>query len=123
MTEKKMTQREFFTKIAEICKDTHADLAEFANERIMALDKRNESRSGKKSKVQLENDGIKVQILELYKSGNEVFVASEIGSKLEISTNKASALCRQLVLDNKLVSSDIKVKGKGKVKGYSIITD
>ena len=123
MTEKKMTQREFFTKIAEICKDTHADLAEFAQERIVALDKRNENRSNKQTKTQIENDVIKSKILELYESGNEVFVASEVGGKLGISTNKASALLRQMALAETLVTSDVKVKGKGKVKGYSLATD
>lgn len=124
MTEKKMTQREFFTKAIKVFENTdNAELVEFAKSRISALDKRNENRSGKKTKTQIENDGIKEKILELYESGNEVFVASEVGRKLEISTNKASALLRQLALANTLVVTDVKVKGKGTVKGYSLATD
>ena len=124
MTEKKMTQREFFTKAIEIFESLeNAEMVEFARERISALDKRNENRSNKQTKVQIENDVIKSKILELYETGNEVFVAADVGRKLEISTNKASALLRQLALANALVTSDVKVKGKGKVKGYSLDTD
>lgn len=124
MTEKKMTQREFFTKAIEIFESLeNAEMVEFAKERISALDKRNENRSNKQTKSQIENDVIKSKMLELYKTGNEVFVASEVGEKLGISTNKASSLLRQLALANALVTSDVKVKGKGKVKGYSLATD
>lgn len=124
MTEKKMTQREFFTKAIEIFESLeNAEMVEFAKERISALDKRNENRSNKQTKTQIENDAIKADILKLYESGNEVFVASQVGEKLNISTNKASALLRQLALANTLVVSDVKVKGKGKVKGYSLATD
>ncbi len=124
MTEKKMTQREFFTKAIEIFESLeNAEMVEFARERISALDKRNENRSNKQTKVQIENDVIKSKILELYETGNEVFVAADVGRKLEISTNKASALLRQLALAETLVTSDVKVKGKGKVKGYSLATD
>lgn len=119
-----MTQRDFFKKAIEVFNATdNKELAQFAEERIAALDKRNENRSNKKSATQIENEKIKEKILELYESGNEVYVASDIGRKLDISTNKASALLRQLVLDEKLISSEVKVKGKGKVKGYSISTD
>lgn len=124
MTEKKMTQREFFTKAIEIFESTeNAEMVEFAKERISALDKRNENRSNKQTKTQIENDVIKSKILELYESGNEVFVASQVGEKLEISTNKASALLRQLALADKLSVCEVKVKGKGKVKGYLMPTD
>ena len=119
-----MTQREFFTKAIEIFESSgNAEMAAFGKERISALDKRNENRSNKQTKTQIENDVIKSKILELYKSGNEVFVASEVGEKLGISTNKASALLRQLALADTLVASEVKVKGKGKVKGYSLATD
>lgn len=119
-----MTQREFFTKAIEIFNEIDAfEMAQFATERIAALDKRNEHRSTKKSATQIENEKTKEKILGLFESGNEVYVASDIGRKLEISTNKASALARQLVLENKLASSEVKIKGKGKVKGYSLITD
>ena len=43
--------------------------------------------------------------------------ASEIAGKVEISTQKASALLRQI---DGLTVSELKVKGKGKVKGYAL---
>ena len=47
-------------------------------------------------------------------------IASEIAVALEISTQKTSALCRQLVENGTLNAEDVKVKGKGKVKGYTL---
>jgi hypothetical protein len=52
-------------------------------------------------------------------------VASAIGTALtteevKVSTSKASALCGQLVKAEVLAVEDIKVKGKGTVKQYSI---
>ena len=48
-------------------------------------------------------------------------VASAVAGELEISTQKASALCRQLVADGELNVTEVKVKGKGKQKGYSVV--
>ena len=47
-------------------------------------------------------------------------VASVIATKLNISTQKASALCKQLVEEKELVVTDIKVKNKGTLKQYAI---
>ena len=46
--------------------------------------------------------------------------ASEVGARFEISTNKASALLRQLEVEGKVISSEVK-SGKSKVKGYEIV--
>jgi DNA-binding transcriptional regulator GbsR (MarR family) len=43
--------------------------------------------------------------------------ASDVAEKVEISVQKASALLRQI---DGLNVSEIKVKGKGKVKGYAL---
>ena len=50
-------------------------------------------------------------------------VASAIAEKVEISTQKASALCRQLVESNKLKVEEVKIPRKGKQKAYSILED
>ena len=40
-----------------------------------------------------------------------------------ISTSKASSMCRQMVEENRLVASDVSVKGKGKQKAYTVIVE
>ena len=111
-----MTSREFFNAVANA--NVSAELKEFAEQAIAKLDTRNEKRSSKPSKTAIENAPIKTAILELLASGAKV--ASEIGVALDISTNKASALARQLTLEGKLKVADIKIKGKGAVKSYSL---
>lgn len=113
-----MTNREFFEKIAK--NETLAEeIRKHATEAIAKLDKRNADRKEKPSKTALANEPIKASILE-YLVGKSEVVASVIGEALGISTSKASALCGQLVADNKVVASEVKIKGKGKVKGYTL---
>ena len=111
-----MTTREFFTAI--LSADVADDVKEFASQGIAKLDSRNQKRAEKPSKTALANEPIKASIVDLLAGGGRV--ASEIGVALDISTNKASALCRQLVEGGKLTVTDIKVKGKGSVKYYSL---
>jgi predicted HTH transcriptional regulator len=60
------------------------------------------------------------QVLETIEA-NGSMVASEVASVLEISTQKASALCVLLVKEGKLKAFDKKVKNKGAVKCYSLV--
>ena len=46
-----------------------------------------------------------------------------ISEKHEISTQKTSALMRQLAQSGKVEVSEVKVKGSGIVKGYTIVTE
>lgn len=119
-----MTRREFLQIVIAtvesfdpIGKDLE-EIRNFAQEEIQKLDERNASRSSKPTKLQVENKSIKCQILKvLY----EPMVASAIGRKVGISTQKASALCRQLVNEGKLQVEEVKVPKKGKQKVYSVI--
>lgn len=123
-----MTNREFYTAIINYACDAHDehngvqanDLISFAQVALEKLDKRNASRSSKPTKAQLENEPIKEKILELL-NGKEATTASVIAEGLEISVQKASALCRQMVEAGKLKVEEIKVPKKGKQKAYSII--
>ena len=113
-----MTNREFFTAIASNT-TLSAELVEFAKEAIVKLDKRNASRSSKPSKTAVANEPIKASIVE-YIMAHANAVASDIAEACEISTQKASALCRQLVEDKTLTVCEVKVPKKGKVKAYSV---
>ena len=113
-----MTNREFFEKVVKGGEITE-DMKTHATEAIAKLDKRNADRKEKPSKTALANEPIKASILE-YLVGKSEVVASAIGEALGISTSKASALCGQLVTEEKVVASEVKIKGKGKVKGYTL---
>ena len=120
-----MTKREFFNEVIAVIDGTSEvnvlELKEFAKAEIVKLDKRNASRSSKPTKTQIENEPIKEKILEVLSTG-ERMVASAIAERLEISTQKASALCRQLVESKKLKVEDVKIPKKGKQKAYMINT-
>ena len=112
-----MTNREFFEKVMK--NEVDADVIAHAEQSIAKLDKRNADRQAKPSKTALENAPIKVAILE-YLVGKSEEVASVIAENVGISTSKASALCGQLVAEEKIVATEVKIKGKGKVKGYTL---
>lgn len=112
-----MTNREFYKAI--IGSKVSEEIKAFAQEQIDKLDSKNEKRKNTQTKTQKENEGIKTQIVNLIEE-NGSMVASVIATKLNISTQKASALCKQLVEEKELVVSDIKVKNKGTLKQYAI---
>ena len=112
-----MTNREFYTAIIGN-PNVADDLKTYAQGEIDKLDARNDKRKNTQTKAQKENEGIMTSILEHLASGSAV--ASEIGSALGISTQKASALCKLLVNDGKLTVADIKVKNKGTIKQYTL---
>ena len=118
-----MTKREFLNEVIAVIDGTSEvdvlELKEFAKAEIVKLDERNANRSSKPTKTQIENEPIKEKILEVLSTG-ERMVASTIAERLEISTQKASALCRQLVESKKLKVEDVKIPKKGKQKAYMV---
>lgn len=119
-----MTKREFLNEVIAVIDGTSEvnviELKEFAKAEIVKLDERNANRSAKPTKAQIENKTIKKEILEILSTG-ERMVASAIAEKVEISTQKASALCRQLVESGKLSVEEVKIPKKGKQKAYRIL--
>ena len=116
----RMTSREFFTAVIE--GKINDEIKEFAQLQIEKLDSKNAKRKTTDSKTQKENKAIKTSLLATMEK-DKVYTASEVaGMEIEgiTSTQKASALLRQLVEEGKLVSEEVKIKGKGKVKGYRL---
>lgn len=111
-----MTNREFYMAVLTL-ENIDETLVVFAKEAIAKLDKANARKASTLSKEQVANEGIKSKILELLAETS--MTASAIGSALEISTQKASALCRQLVEVGALTSTEVKVN-KSKVKAYAL---
>lgn len=116
MTE--MTKREFFEAV--IANVENEDLVLFAEKEIEKMNERNAKRKNTPSKTAIANEPIKAHIVEFLTNNEGSHIASEIANAVEISTQKASALCRQLVEVGTLVVEEVKVKGKGKVKAYSL---
>jgi DNA-binding MarR family transcriptional regulator len=111
-----MTTREFLNTV--ITSAINDEMTEKAQALLVALDKKNEQRKSKPSKVAVANEPIKASIVAFI-TANGQKVSSEIAESLNISTQKASALCRQMVESGLLNVTDVKVKGRGKQKGYS----
>ena len=117
-----MTNREFFTAIASMT-NISAELVEHATNELGKLDKRNASRAAKPTKAQKENEPIKEEIVRFLTEKGSFHTASEVMEACEISVQKASALCRQLVEEGTLTVQEIKVPKKGKQKAYAIAND
>ena len=106
-----MTNREFYTAIMN---GTMTDeVKSHAAEAIAKLDERNQKRSSKPSKTQLENEPVKTAIID-YLTVHGGAVAADIAAEVDITTQKASALCRQLVESGSLTVEEVKIPKKGK---------
>lgn len=116
-----MTEREYLTKSLAI-ENLPQDMKDYAKEKLASIDARNEKRRNTLTKAQKDNLEITSKIVELVKLNKEM-IASEIGTALEISTQKASSLCRSLVASGVFTESDYKIKGKGTVKLYSWVEE
>lgn len=114
-----MTNREFLNAVIGNSANS-AEVIAHATAEIEKLDVRNAKRSNGNSAKAKENAPIKAAILD-FLADNPNSVASEIGTAIGYSTNKASALCVQLCGEGKVISTDKKIKGKGKVKAYSLV--
>lgn len=101
-----MTKKEMFTKIASVCANDN-EIVDFCNHEIELLVKKNSYKSTKPTKAQIENENLKNEILTVL---DKPMTATEIGSAVGISVNKASALLTQLKEDNSVVREVIKRK-------------
>ena len=108
-----MTNREFFNAV--INGTITDEMVAHAHGEIAKLDARNAKRSSTPSKAQIANEPIIKAIAETLT--NEPKLASEIAETVGISVNKASALVKKI---DGVVITEVKVKGKGVRKAYSI---
>ena len=96
-----------------------------AHAEIAKLDATNAKRAEKAAEKAKENDPIKNAIYNLLVEKGAM-VSSAIAMELttpeaEVTTSKASSMCRQMVEEHRLTVEDVKVKGKGKVKQYTAV--
>lgn len=112
-----MTKREFLEMVIE--GKVTDEMKDFAHSEITKMNDRNAKRKASPSKTAIANEPIKAKIVEYLGRTDEhdFATASEIASEIGISVQKCSALLRQI---DGLNVSEVKVKGKGKVKGYAL---
>ena len=112
-----MTNREFLNTI--INANLSDEITARAQEMLAQMDARNAKRASTPSKTAVANAPLKKAIVKLISEKN--MTAPEVGVALEVSTQKASALLRQLCEDGVLTSEEIKVPKKGKMKSYLLV--
>jgi len=108
-----MTRREFLEMVIE--GKVTDEMKDFAHSEITKMNDRNAKRKAKPSNKAIANEAIKEKIVKVLT--NEPKTASEIADEVVISVQKCSALLRQI---DGLNVSEVKVKGRGKVKGYAL---
>ena len=124
MNTNEMTMRMYHEAVLAI-PGCPADVAEKAKAEIIKLDATNAKRAEKQSAKAKENEPLKVAIYE-YLLANGTKTSPEIALALttaenEVSTSKASSMCRQMVEEGRLSVSEVKVPKKGKLKAYTAI--
>ena len=123
-TTNEITLRQLFTAIAE--GNITPAMKEKAKAEIAKLDATNAKRAEKAAEKAKENLPIKQAIFDfLVANGTKTTAEVAAGTFIEgsegLSVPKASAMCRQMVDEGRLTSSDVSVKGKGKQKAYTAV--
>lgn len=116
-----MTNRQFLTAIVE--GKVTPEIVEYAKAQIVKLDEKNAKRRETGTANQRANEGIKEAILGAMEAG-VTYTAAEIvtfGIDGITSTQKVSPLMSQLSDTGKITISEVKIKGKSKVKGYTLV--
>ena len=125
-----MTNREFFVNVSKNIVG-EAEVAH-ALEQLAKLDATNAKRAEQQSAKSKANEPLKIAILNLL-TENGGMTSPDIADALnkqgvttadgeEVSTSKASSMCRQMVEDGRLTVTEIKIPKKGKMKQYTVTT-
>lgn len=108
---------------AVISGDITEEIRTKAQAEIAKLDATNAKRAERAREKAKENLPLKQAIFDFLVT-NGTKTTAEIAKgveRLEGSTPKASAMCRQMVESGQLTVSDVSVKGKGKQKAYTAV--
>lgn len=121
-----MTKREFYEKV--VAGEMSEEMQTFATAELAKMAETAEKRKGKVSeKEQAKRDANAALVERVVNEvlGTEAMTATDVGAKLteltgeEFSVQKVSALCRAAVTAGKANAEEVKVPGKGKLKGYT----
>lgn len=115
-----MTNREFYKAIASN-EELTQELRDFANSAIDKLDTSLEKRKAKPSKTAVSNAPLVERIVTEVLKEDVPMTASDVAACFEdMKVQKASALLRIAVKEGRAAAADVKVKGKGVQKGYTL---
>lgn len=112
-----MTMKEFMTAV--IAANLSDEMTVFAQDAITKIDTKNTKRRTTMTAAQKENAALLETIISGMTAGQTV-ISAEIAQKMGITSQKATALLQSGVKSGILTVTDVKVKGKGKVKGYTL---
>jgi predicted Rossmann fold nucleotide-binding protein DprA/Smf involved in DNA uptake len=122
--EKTMTARIFYQSVIEFLSDNDkaADVVEYAEGAIAKLDAINAKRKEKTDKKSLEKAAENAPLLDTLVANltTEPKTASDMMDLIGQNVQKTSTLLRQLVAAERASVQDVKVKGKGTQKGYTV---
>lgn len=110
----RVTKRDMLMGLCGFLVDNNADDAfiEFVNTELEKL-----NRPVKPTAAQIENEGIKGQILGILQAADNGLTATQIATRLNLTVQKTTALLAQLVKANKIT----RIEAIGKVKTKFII--
>ena len=112
-----MTKREMYVAISN--GEMNDELMAMATAELEKMDAANEKRKEKTSKKAEENQPIIDRIVGEILT-NEPMTATDIAAALEVSVQKASALCRAAVAQGKATQTEVKIPKKGSQKAYRL---
>lgn len=116
-----MTRRERLEMV--IANNITTELIEECKAEIEKMDTANAKRKERVNPHKAENASLMEKIMGVVASSDEPIFVDDIVEGLGVeglTRQKVSSLCTLLVKDSRLVAEDVKVKGKGKRKAYSI---
>ena len=117
-----MTEREFYTAVIEA--NINDELTGFATKGIEKIDKANEARKVKTAEKAVAKEAEKAPIREAIFAvitTGEGKTASDLIAEagVDIKPQAIPSLLKPLIEDGVVFKADIKVKGKGTVRGYA----
>ena len=117
-----MTEREFYTAVIEA--NINDELTGFATKGIEKIDKANEARKVKTAEKAVAKEAEKAPIREAIFAvitTGEGKTASDLIAEagVDIKPQAIPSLLKPLIEAGKVIKTDIKVKGKGTVRGYA----
>ena len=116
-----MTRRERLEMV--IAQNITEELIEECKAELIKMDEANAKRKEKVDPRKVENAEIMEKIVGVLSESTEPMQIDPIVEALGIEglkRQRVSSLCTILVKDGRITSEDVKVKGKGKRKAYSI---
>ena len=120
-----MTMKEFLNAV--VTANVSEEVTNFASAEIAKIDGKNAKRRNTPTASQKANAELLASILFEMKEGGlaegGVAIASNVGKAFGITTQKASAILQMGVKEGALTETEVKVKGKGKVKGYALTAE